>query len=127
MAKVDAILAKIDAIPIKKIGSDLAVMSGNLADTSAKIDALPIEDIGRDLAGTADKLDAIPVGEISSDLKELLESLNGLVDSLNAAQGGVLGVQTRDALAEIGRAARALRGMAEYLERHPEALLKGKK
>jgi len=127
MAKVDAILAKIDAIPIKKIGSDLAVMSGNLADTSAKIDALPIEDIGSDLAGTADKLDAIPVGQISSDLKELLQNLNGLVASLNAAQGGVLGVQTRDAIAEIGRAARALRGMAEYLERHPEALLKGKK
>jgi paraquat-inducible protein B len=36
-------------------------------------------------------------------------------------------VQTREALAEITRAARALRGMAEYLERHPEALLKGKK
>ena len=127
IAKVDSILAKIDAMPIEKIGGDLAVMSGNLADTSAKIDALPIEDIGRDLAGTAEKLDAIPVGQISSDLKELLENLNGLVESLNAAQGGVLGVQTRDAIAEIGRAARALRGMAEYLERHPEALLKGKK
>ena len=48
IAKVDSILAKIDAMPIEKIGGDLAVMSGNLADTSAKIDALPIEDIGRD-------------------------------------------------------------------------------
>ena len=126
-AKVDAILAKIDAIPIEKIGNNLAAMSSNLANTTAKIDALPIEEIGSDLADTADKLDAIPVGQISSDLKELLVSLNGLVDSLDAAQGGVLGVQTRDAMAEITRAARALRGMAEYLERHPEALLKGKK
>ena len=127
MAKVDAILARIDAIPIEKIGNNLAVMSSNLADTTAKIDALPIEKIGTNLADTAAKIDAIPVGKISSDLKELLVSLNGLVESLNAAQGGVLGVQTRDAMAEITRAARALRGMAEYLERHPEALLKGKK
>jgi len=125
--KVDAILAKIEAIPIEKIGNNLAAMSSNLADTTAKIDALPIEKIGNNLANTTKKLDAIPVGKISSDLKELLVSLNGLVDSLNAAQGGVLGVQTRDAMAEITRAARALRGMAEYLERHPEALLKGKK
>ena len=127
VGKVDAILAKIDAIPIAEIGNNLAAMSSNLVDTTAKIDALPIDKIGRNLAGTAEKLDAIPVGQISSDLKELLVSLNGLVDSLNAAQGGVLGIQTRDAMAEITRAARALRGMAEYLERHPEALLKGKK
>jgi len=126
-AKVDAILAKLDAIPIEKIGNNLATMSSNLADTTAKIDALPIDKIGRNLADTAEKLEAIPVGKISSDLKKLLVSLNGLVDSLNAAQGGVIGVQTRDAMIAITRAARALRGFAEYLERHPEALLKGKK
>jgi paraquat-inducible protein B len=36
-------------------------------------------------------------------------------------------VQTLRALDEITGAAAALRGMADYLERHPEALLRGKK
>jgi paraquat-inducible protein B len=93
----------------------------------AKIDAIPMQEIGENLAELTAKLDTLPVGKISKDLTTVLDSINALVGSLDAARGGVLGVQTREALAEITRAARALRGMAEYLERHPEALLKGKK
>ncbi len=118
--KVDAILAKIDAIPIAEIGN-------NLAETTTHINAIPMQEIGENLAEVTAKLDAIPVTKISKDLTEALESINDLVESLDAARGGVLGVQTREAIAEIGKMARALRGMAEYLERHPEALLKGKK
>jgi paraquat-inducible protein B len=117
--KINQILAKIDAIPITEIGN-------NLATTTTKINAIPMEEIGNNLAALTAKLDGIQVGKISKDLAAALASINALVESLNAAKGGVIGVQTREALAEITRAARALRGMAEYLERHPEALLKGK-
>jgi paraquat-inducible protein B len=120
MSKVNAILAKIDAIPITKIGN-------NLMETTADIKAIPMAEIGKNLAGVTAKLDAVPMGKISKDLTEVLNSLQGLIESLNAAKGGVIGVQTREALVEVTRAVRALRGMAEYLERHPEALLKGKK
>ena len=118
--KINQILAKIDAIPITEIGN-------NLATTTVKINKMPIDEIGNNLAGLTAKLEAMPIGKISKDLTETLQSLHGLIESLNAAKGGVLGVQTRRALTEITRAATALRGMAEYLERHPEALLKGKK
>jgi paraquat-inducible protein B len=84
-------------------------------------------DIGKNLAELTTELGRIPVGKISKDLTEALNSINDLINSLNVSKGGALGVETRQALAEITRAARALRGMAEYLERHPEALLKGKK
>jgi paraquat-inducible protein B len=84
-------------------------------------------EIGNNVAAATATIDSIPVTKISKDLAKTLQSINALVQSLNAAQGGVLGVQTREALVEITRAAHALRGMAEYLERHPEALLKGKK
>ncbi|NOR20632.1 MAG: MCE family protein [Xanthomonadales bacterium] len=117
--KINQILAKIDAIPITEIGN-------NLATTTAKINKIPMEEIGNNMADLTAKLEAIPTGKIGKDLADTMESLQGLIDSLNAAKGGVLGVQTRRALAEITRAATALRGMAEYLERHPEALLKGK-
>jgi paraquat-inducible protein B len=120
MTKVNEILAKVDAIPITKIGN-------NLAETTANINKIPIEEIGNNLAIASAKLDSIPVTKISNDLEKTLASLNDLIESLNAAQGGVMGVQAHQVLAEITKAARALRGMAEYLERHPEALLKGKK
>jgi paraquat-inducible protein B len=119
MNKINQILAKIDAIPITEMGN-------NLATTTVKINKMPIDEIGNNLAGLTAKLEAMPIGKISKDLADTLKSLQGLIESLNAAKGGVLGVQTRKALAEITRAATALRGMAEYLERHPEALLKGK-
>jgi paraquat-inducible protein B len=96
-------------------------------ETTADVNAIPMAEIGKNLARITANLDAVPMGKISKDLTALLKSLNALIESLNAAKGGVIGVQTREALAEITRAARALRGMAEYLERHPEALLKGKK
>ncbi len=120
VAKVDSILAKIDSMPIEKIGN-------NLADTTTSINEIPIAEIGNNLADLTAKLEKLPVGQISKDLANTLESLEALIETLNAAKGGVLGVQTRQALNEITRAASALRGMAEYLERHPEALLKGKK
>lgn len=119
MEKVNQILAKIDAIPITQIGN-------NLAQTTSDLNKIPMEEIGNNLAIATAKIDAIPVGKISKDLTVALQSINALVESLNAAQGGVLGVQAHQAMAEITKAARALRGMAEYLERHPEALLKGK-
>jgi paraquat-inducible protein B len=119
MTKVNEILAKIDAIPITTIGN-------NLAETTADINAIPMAEIGKNLAEVTAKLDRIPVGRISEDLALALESMKALIESLNASKGGVIGVQTRDAITEITRAARSLRGVAEYLERHPEALLKGK-
>jgi paraquat-inducible protein B len=118
--RINQILAKIDAIPITKIGN-------NLAKTTTSINEIPIAEIGNNLAELTAKLDTFPVGQIGKDLAKTLASLEALIESLNAAKGGVLGVETRKALTEITRAASALRGMAEYLERHPEALLKGKK
>ena len=120
MTKVNQILAKVDAIPITRIGN-------NLAQTTTNLNKIPMEEIGNNLAIASAKLDAIPVTQISNDLAKTLASINDLVESLNAAQGGVMGVQAHQVLSEITKAARALRGMAEYLERHPEALLKGKK
>lgn len=47
------------------------------------------------------------------------------VDSAASPDGEVV-AQLQDALREIAAAARSIRVMAEYLERHPDAMLKGK-
>ena len=99
----------------------LPTVPESLADVMQKLDGIMTK-ANEILA----KIDAIPVTEIGNDLSGTLQSIDSLVRSLDAARGGVLGVQSQEALIEMGRAAHALRGMAEYLERHPEALLKGK-
>ena len=72
------------------------------------------------------KIQAMPIEEISSNLEETTASINSLIKSLNAAEGGMMGVQMHEVMEELARAASSIRSMAEYLERHPEALLKGK-
>ena len=42
------------------------------------------------------------------------------------AEGGALNNDLGDALVQLSRAARSLGALADYLERHPEALIRGK-
>jgi len=64
-------------------------------------------------------MDDIPIKEIASDLEDTVAGLNRLVNSE--------GISELDrTLQEVTEAARSLRLFVEYLEQHPEALLKGK-
>lgn len=60
----------------------------------------------------------LPVKEISRDLEQTVSGINKLVNE------GFYGI--KNALQEFTQAARSLRLFLEYLEEHPEALLKGK-
>ena len=73
-----------------------------------------------------DKLKSMPIEEVAANLEEATANLNELIKSFDADKDGMMGLQVRDALEELTRAARSMRSMSEYLERHPEALLKGK-
>ncbi len=72
------------------------------------------------------RIDEMPLETIAGNLKEATETLDQLMHSLNPEEGGTLGLQIHETLQELGRASRAIRSTAEYLERHPEALIKGK-
>lgn len=85
------------------------------------------------LTGLLEKVDAImkrfeamPIEKIGQNVEQTTASINSLIKSLNAVEGGMTGVQISEAIDELTRAARSIRSMADYLERHPEALLKGK-
>lgn len=86
------------------------------------------------LTGLMDKVDkiaakfaAMPIEDIGRNLEETTASINNLIKSFNAAEGGMMGVQMREAMKELTRATQSIRSMSEYLERHPEALVKGKR
>jgi len=65
----------------------------------------------------------IPIKQISLDLQESIESLK--ITLKESSETIVFDVE--NTLREITNAARSVRLLAEYLEQHPEALLKGKK
>lgn len=73
------------------------------------------------------KIEAMPLDKIGTNLDEATENINNLIKSLNAAEGGMTGVQAGEMMDELTKAARSIRSMSEYLERHPEALIKGKR
>lgn len=103
------------------------------------------------LAGLAKKLEKVPFDKIGTDLQQMLQSASSLAKRLDtevapearatlAEARKTLGTaertlksdaplqqDAREALREVGRAAQAMRVLADYLERHPEALIRGKK
>ena len=89
-----------------------------------------------------DKLDKVPFQEIGVNLQKAIAQLN---ETLLAAQGTLTSAHTTmnnanlltepnsaqvqqigTTLQEVSRAARSVRVLADYLERHPDALIKGK-
>jgi hypothetical protein len=64
-------------------------------------------------------MDDLPINEIADDLEQTVAGLNQLINS-----EGPYGLNST--LKELTQAARSIRLLAEYLEIHPEALLKGK-
>lgn len=111
-----------------------------------KFERLPLEELAGDARKTiqgleatlksADKLisnmDGIIVPEarlMVQDARTSLESVRKTLESAKQVLSAEAPLQQdmRETLREISRAARALRTLGEYLEQHPESLLRGKK
>ena len=108
IANVNRILNKIEK-------TDLEGTLTNLNELMVSTNSL-VSAFERDVPGLTKNLDAT------------LQAANGTLAELQASASadGEIGNQLQDALQEIGAAARSIRVMAEYLQRHPEAMLKGK-
>jgi paraquat-inducible protein B len=91
-------------------------MEAHVASIIKKVDEMPIKAIGDDLAKALVELDAT-----LGSAKRTLSSADQLIAPESPLSAGL-----DSTLGEVSRAARALRGLADYLERHPEALLRGK-
>jgi paraquat-inducible protein B len=89
-----------------------------------KLDQMPLKEIGDNLRKTIADLDLTVVSA-----RGTLQSAQGTFDNAGNLTGpnSVQVQQLNDTLREVSRAARALRVLADYLEGHPEALIRGKK
>jgi paraquat-inducible protein B len=95
----------------------LEATEASLQNIINKIDKMPLKQIGDNLQRTL------------ADLDLTLISARGTLDNANSfIEPNSLQSQELDStLQEVRRAARSVRVLADYLERHPEALIRGKK
>lgn len=111
-------------VQLPTIPGQLQVMQAKVTGIINKLDKMPLEQIGDNLRKAIADLDLTLVSA-----RGTLLSAQGTLDNTstltgpNSAQIQQLG----DTLREVSRAARSLRVLADYLERHPETLVRGKK
>jgi paraquat-inducible protein B len=143
-----AVVAWNDDAPVLPVApSSLADIEGKLTALLDKIDKLPLEDLAGSLRKDLDELGATLADarkliksadtEIFPTLKSDLEGMQRVIGKLETAIDNVDATLTgpnapaqqelRDALAEFARAARSIRVLVDYLERHPESPIRGKR
>jgi paraquat-inducible protein B len=115
---------------------DIQQTIGNIA---SKLEKVPFDTLGNDASRALKTLDAA-LKSANSTLKQVDSSvvpeLRGTLEQARKTLGNAektlasdAPVQSdlRDTLAEVTRTARTLQDLADYLSRHPESLLRGKK
>jgi len=119
-AKLGSILTKIDKMPLDAIGRDVRAALASL-DTTLK-----------DASTLVNKVDAqwVPEGtKTLEDLRRAINDANRVVQNADAtlfSKDSPAPQDLRDTLQEVTRAARSIRVLVDYLERHPDVLIRGK-
>jgi paraquat-inducible protein B len=119
-AKITSILVKLDKIPWEAIGTDLRK---TLETTNVML---------KDVDKAVKHIDADVTPELKTALEELRRAAASADRVMKNMDSTLLGKdapgqqELRDAMQEVTRAARSVRVLTDYLERHPEALIRGK-
>jgi paraquat-inducible protein B len=119
--KVNGILARIDKMPLDAIGEE------------ARKTLVPLNSTMKDAGRTLNRIDGEMVPEVKATLQDLRKAISTAERVLASTDSTLVGKdaptqqELRTALQEIARAARSISALADYLERNPETLLKGKK
>jgi paraquat-inducible protein B len=119
-AKLSSILTKIDSMPLNAIGSEVKSAVASADQTLKDADVL------------INRVDAQWVPEGTKTLEDARRAIATADRALSNADAALFAQDSpapqdlRDALQEVTRAARAVRVLVDYLERHPEILIRGK-
>ncbi|MDP9141332.1 MAG: MlaD family protein [Pseudomonadota bacterium] len=111
----------------------LAQLQTQIATVVDEISQVPFGDLGVGLRDTLASTDALIKrldGELTPEATKTLASARRAIDAANSgllAGDGGLQQDMRQTLNELERAGRSLRALADYLQRHPEALIRGKR
>ncbi len=136
LTKADSIMSKVDALPLAQIGNNLRAVTGNLASLTGSPE---LRDSLRHLDSALKTLDRT-TQQAAPEIAPMIKALRRTADSAQKAAeaagqtlggpGGGGGGQDANlpaAIRQLTEAARSIRSLTDYLSRHPEALLRGKK
>ena len=109
----------------------LEAVEAGLGDIVKKLNKMPLQQIGDNLQKSLVDLDLTLV-RARATLENASTTLNSATTTLNTANGLVQPSSEQieevgQTLQELRRAARSVRVLTDYLEQHPEALLRGKR
>ena len=111
-AQVQEIVAKFNKVPFEQIGRDARVALVSLDKTFKSVEKLS-QQLNNDVSP-----------EIAAAIKDVRKTLGTAERTI--ASDSPLQQDMRQTLQELSRAAASLRILTDYLERHPESLLRGK-
>ena len=138
LTSVADILAKVNAIPFEQIGNNASTLLRTLSTTlggpevkqavNAATGALvDLQKLVRNTdAGLSPLLRRLP--DIASSLEQTLNRANQLVGSVNTGYGNnsQFSRDLERLMSQFNDAARSVRLLADFLDRHPEALVRGR-
>ncbi|QWV95276.1 MCE family protein [Geomonas oryzisoli] len=121
------IVQKIEKLPLEKLAGDAGHTIRTLDDTLKSADKL-LKNMDHSLVPEAKS--------VLTDTRSTLEDVRKTLTEARSTLGGAnsvlsadapVQVDLRDTMREVSRAAQSLRVLGDYLEQHPEALIRGKK
>jgi paraquat-inducible protein B len=132
-AKAEVFLNKLDAVPLEDIGANLKRITGNL---DRLMSSPELKDGLTHLHSTLTSIDKLlhdvqpQIGPLIGKLNDAAAELSGTATALRqiAESGGPNeDASLPEAIRQITEAARSIRTLTDYLDRHPEALIRGKR
>jgi paraquat-inducible protein B len=130
-----ATLAEDGSVRMPTAPGTLSELQPQIAEIVQKMSKIPFDDIGRDLRTTLSHA-STAIGQLTPDaqkaLAEVQRTLNRAQTTFENLDRNVTDPSApvqrnlEDTLLEMQRTARALRVLSDYLQQHPEALLRGK-
>jgi paraquat-inducible protein B len=132
-AKADVFLNKLDAVPLEEIGANLRKITGNLDKLMSSPE---LKDSLTHLHSTLTSIDNL-LGDVQPQIGPLIGKLNDAAGELAGTASALRQVvesggpnedaSLPEAIRQITEAARSIKTLTDYLDRHPEALIRGKR
>ncbi len=132
-AKADVFLNKLDAVPLEEIGANLERITGNL---DRLVSSPELKDSLTHLHSTLTSIDKLlhdvqpQIGPLIGKLNDAATELSGTATALrqlSESGGPDEDANLPEAIRQITEAARSIKTLTDYLDRHPEAFIRGKR
>jgi len=139
--KLDSVIGRVDEfVHSGDVQANMKLLQATLGETAKLMDQLndEVEPLAKNLQGTSDEIRRAVAniggqvtgqnGLIQTSSKTLERADEMLLSVQQIAQeNSAIGYELGSAIMEMNRSLRSLRSLADYLERHPEAIIKGKR